>query len=232
MPGKPAPLADRFWQKVNKQSGTACWLWTGARSLQTGYGSISVQVSTRCHRNILAHRVAWELTHGPIPPGMFVCHLCDNPPCVRPDHLVLGTHAANLFDARQKGRMATVRGERNGQAKLTSDDIVTIATLRGTMPQKAIAARFGIHQAHVKDIQLGKRWGHIERPVALPQTPAQTAAKLTIEQVQSIRALRGLHPQRVIAQQFHISQQQVSRIHTGNNWREPLANTAADPQGD
>jgi hypothetical protein len=91
------PLGERFWLKVRK--GEGCWEWQGAR-LPHGYGHLSVP--DRGHVN--AHRIAWELTNGEIPDGLWVLHHCDNPPCVRPDHLFLGTAQDNVDDSIRKGR--------------------------------------------------------------------------------------------------------------------------------
>lgn len=92
---RPAPV-DRFWARVDKSG--ECWVWTGA-ALPAGYGRWK-----GAHRLVYAHRFSWELANGPIPDGMLVCHRCDNPPCVRPDHLFLGTPTDNIRDMNAKGR--------------------------------------------------------------------------------------------------------------------------------
>lgn len=100
----PTPAVDRFWSKVDK-SGT-CWVWT-AHTDRRGYGRM--QRGERGQGVILAHRFSWHLATGIDPGDLCVLHLCDNPPCVNPDHLVLGTRAANVLDMINKGRQSSGR---------------------------------------------------------------------------------------------------------------------------
>ncbi len=94
----------RFWAKVGKTEG--CWLWKGRRT-ESGYGHFGIRSGKMCR----AHRFSFELAYGPIPSGMYICHHCDNPPCVRPDHLFVGTNSDNAKDAIAKGRpWGTKRG--------------------------------------------------------------------------------------------------------------------------
>jgi hypothetical protein len=116
--------AARFWPKVRKDRG--CWVWTGATTT-TGYGRLSGQP---------AHRLSWEIHHGPIPAGLFVCHRCDNPGCVRPDHLFLGTHEANMADMVAKGRHVG-----NGPKRHRGPTVTVVVKVAATSHQRfAIAA--------------------------------------------------------------------------------------------
>lgn len=96
----PVPAHIRFWQYISKES-SGCWLWTGSVD-GGGYGTLSRGRNLSPHK---AHRVSFEMRNGPIPKGMHICHKCDTPACVNPDHLFLGTPKDNLQDASRKNRL-------------------------------------------------------------------------------------------------------------------------------
>lgn len=106
------PWQQRFWPRVNKTS--ACWEWTGALSLD-GYGTVRVSRG----KNVRAHRAAYLLEHGSIPEGMNILHKCDNPKCVKPEHLFAGTQADNVHDMISKGRQR-LSGLRNHTCSSTN----------------------------------------------------------------------------------------------------------------
>jgi hypothetical protein len=134
----------RFWSKVDIGEPGECWEWQASKS-EAGYGNFWVN-----YRTWLAHRVAWVLTFGPIPEGLCVCHKCDNPGCINPYHLFLGTHANNTMDAVEKGRLHT---------KLTKEDVLQIRELlEEGVPKQQIADEFGVSKKSVGDIKRGKFW--------------------------------------------------------------------------
>jgi hypothetical protein len=148
---KPKDVSVRFWDKVQKTD--TCWLWRGALDGHFGYGMFH---QTRGARR--AHRVAWELTHGPIPAGLCVMHSCDVPACVNPAHLSLGSHADNNADMKAKGRERKVgqRGTENPAARLTERDVLAIRASSESSPR--VAAQFGVSKKTVLDIRNGKTW--------------------------------------------------------------------------
>jgi len=115
---------DRFWGHVDKNSspifynGTRCWIWT-AFCYPNGYGLVGLY-----GKNLLPHRISYELFFGDIPEGLLVLHHCDNRPCCNPSHLFLGTHQDNEDDKSHKGRQA--KGEMNGNHKLTDAQVSEI----------------------------------------------------------------------------------------------------------
>ena len=109
-------------------------------------------------RNWLAHRIVWTQVNGEIPEGMFVCHHCDNPSCVNPEHLFLGTQLDNMKDMHNKKRNYNFSGEKNPRVKLTKEDVIAIRALRGRFYQKRIGEMFGVSQSQVHKIQAHHRW--------------------------------------------------------------------------
>lgn len=138
-----------FWDRVDRSGN--CWLWTGHRNVD-GYGT--VRISGRMQK---AHRVAWQMAHGPISPNLHVLHRCDNPPCVNPAHLFLGTNHDNVIDRHTKGRSKNLdRGERHPKAKLTSALVAEMRSLRTAgWTQIRLAQYFGVSRGNVSKIVTG-----------------------------------------------------------------------------
>lgn len=152
------PARDRLLGRV-AISGDGCWNWSGAR-FPTGYGAFSYR-----GRTLKAHRASYAEFVGPIPPGHHVCHRCDNPVCINPDHLFVGTPADNMADKASKGRAK--RGERNNTTKLTEQQVLVIKQfLRKHPPIKGqhggpctfLARWFGVTQVAISHIWLEKNW--------------------------------------------------------------------------
>lgn len=143
----------RFWEKVDKRGPDECWEWMAGKT-RCGYGTFRINPTKKTR----AHRFSWELENGPIPAGLCACHRCDNPACVNPRHIFLGTHAENMKDMTDKNRLPNKGGEKNPNARLTVKEVRLIRGLRGRQKQRVIAERFGISQAHVSGIFSGKAW--------------------------------------------------------------------------
>jgi hypothetical protein len=149
------PLADRFWTKVDRTG--ECWLWTGHR-FHNGYGETRESCGKK---RLLTHRVAWELTNGPIPAGLVVLHSCDTRNCVRPSHLSTGTQRDNMADMDRKGRRRTGAsvGADNGGAKLTAVQVREIRSRRASGETiRALAKEFEMSVPAVSLISRGLTW--------------------------------------------------------------------------
>lgn len=159
MPNKPIPeLTEK--QRANvltgieKRGPDACWEWTAGKNWD-GYG----QVMLRPAGMFLAHRIMYYLATGKQPGLLCVCHTCDNPGCVNPAHLFLGTVADNMADKDAKGRLGPLGGVDNGHAKLTEEQVLAIRASGET--RHVLAARYGVTQVNISRIKTRKIWKHI-----------------------------------------------------------------------
>lgn len=141
----------RFEEKFIPVTESGCWLWTASVD-RGGYGQF--HMSGKCAKS---HRASYQLYVGPLDPSLHVCHKCDTPSCVNPEHLFLGTDADNLSDMSAKGR--SPRGTRNGHTSLSEDDVRAIRS--DTRAQHVIAAAYSIHQTTVSYIKRRATWAHI-----------------------------------------------------------------------
>lgn len=146
----PSPM-ERILQKVVINDKTGCWEWTGY-SHRSGHGSIRVD-----GKAVPVYRYVYEFYRGKIPDGMFACHKCDNPSCVNPEHIFIGTPRENSQDAARKGRME--RGNKRWCSKLTEQDIRSIRA--DGRAQRVIAGDYGVDQALIQRIRVGKAWGWV-----------------------------------------------------------------------
>ncbi len=147
-----AENVSRFFKRSDPDS---CWEWFGYRHRQ-GYGRFGLN-----GKFVLAHRHVYEQAFGKIPKGMSVCHSCDNPPCVNPNHLFLGTHQENMHDAATKRRF--VHGAKSPLAKLTDEKVRLIRSLymAGGISQRKIAKMFGVSSSGIARIISRKLWSHV-----------------------------------------------------------------------
>ncbi len=145
---------DRFWDKVDKSCVNGCWVWSAyCRKNRRGYGVFGFKAGLIKE----AHRFSYELAFGPFDESLFVLHKCDNPPCVNPAHLFLGTRADNTADMLAKGRQA--RGERQGGAKLTSEQVIDLCK-RFDAGESALSLsrELGVNESRVYAITSGRSW--------------------------------------------------------------------------
>jgi len=159
-PADPGHLASRLANGLAAAPDGECWEWTRVRN-QYGYGQLRIG-----GRMVYAHRLAYELGVGPIPSGMHVLHQCDNPRCINPAHLSVGTQSQNMKECSQRGRARIpkpiMQGEDNGAAKLRTEDVLSIRRLLSSgWRQRDLAEIYGVSQGAITNIKTGKSWSSL-----------------------------------------------------------------------
>lgn len=152
-------LSDRFWVKVNKLGPDDCWEWQASIDTR-GYGNFGVPKNDGKYLMQRAHRVAWELTNGPLlGSSQHLCHTCDNRKCVNPAHLFIGNPKLNMQDCAAKGRFNNRKGENNPRSKLTIDDVKNIRN--SDLPLSKLALQYGVAKSVVGYARNKITWTHV-----------------------------------------------------------------------
>lgn len=214
---------DAFQSRYEIDPLTGCWIWTGDKD-KNGYGlwqlkKVSLGGGRYLRKRIRASRLSYEIHWGPIPDGMRVLHTCDNPPCVNPEHLFLGTPKQNSEDMAAKGR--SPRGERQGRSKLTEVDVIEIRNSNETLEQ--LAARYGVSFQSISDAMNGRTWAHIKVKRISSSADNQFrrgerngSAKLDEQKVREIRSMSGTNAS--IAKIYGVSDVLIGKIRSRTIW--------------
>lgn len=151
-------IEERFWKKVDKKSPDECWEWTASTN-EKGYGIIGR--GRRGEGTVKAHRLSYELANGKIDDNMVICHSCDNPKCVNPNHLFLGTNGDNVADMVNKNR--NVNGEQVGTSKLSEYQVIEIKNIysTGKYSYRQIAEMYNVSRSLIGYIVRGEKWAHL-----------------------------------------------------------------------
>jgi len=201
-------LKPRFEEKyvINETSG--CWIWTGAK-LPSGYGQIKIPGA---RKQVYAHRLAWMLHRGEVPQKMRVLHKCDNPTCVNPEHLFLGSSRDNMQDMKRKGRH--LYGERNVEAKLKTEQVERIKTLLAgsEFTQLELAKMYSVSPMTISRIARGERWAHVSPE--LTTEGVKRHPNLTSKEEAAIRDAVGTQAE--VAVRYGVSQPTVCRVKQRN----------------
>jgi hypothetical protein len=148
---------ERFHTKYVKSEVDDCWEWKAAL-YERGYGMFCLRRGNR--KTFLAHRIAWIIHNSQdIPPGHMICHRCDNPVCVNPNHLYCGTGYTNNQDTINRGRGNRKQGSQCSWSKL--DEKMVIEILKSQLPNRHFAFKYGVDASLISQIRSGRRWGHL-----------------------------------------------------------------------
>lgn len=220
--GSPITI-DRLLDALTVQTSRGCREWTAARS-EGGYGVFNAGPDFPK----TAHRLAYHLVHGPVPKGMQVCHRCDNPPCISPDHLFLGTPLENTQDCVRKGRARRASGEAAALSKLTDEAVAEI--LESNESAAALAKRFGITRANIWYIKQRRTWRHVRPDIGPPASKASLPyrsgrSKLSDVDVRAI--FDSTESYAVLAERYGVVVSTIHFIKKGLSWRHLTVEQAA-----
>lgn len=208
------PVEDRFWRQVRKTDG--CWLWMAGRD-KDGYGAFRARLDGVLHTR--AHRFSYHLNKGRIPFSLSICHTCDNPACVRPDHLFLGTMAENMADKMAKGRHRAVgRGEKHPLAKLTDEQVRAI--LLDPRPDARLANEYNVSTETIAGIKRRDTWKHLgaDKGVRAKRISPRRGVSDTITP-DIVRAIRASTDHGIdLAARYGVSKQTITDIRKFRSW--------------
>jgi hypothetical protein len=217
-------ILKRFWSKVDIPDDyiNECWLWTAGVN-KGGYGRINIFGDM-----IKAHRFSFECYYGKIPKGKLIRHSCDTPPCVNPNHLLIGTHKDNLYDAIDRGRF-DVFGEKNNNVVLTEEIVknILIELYEGNANCCQLAKKYNVVPKTINCISRGITWSKLYNQLTEEQKNKIKNnnginlgnAKLTSEDVQEIKKLLLTTSKNNIAKKFNVAPRTIYDIKVGRTWK-------------
>lgn len=206
-------IKRRFYENVETSPESECWKWVGGKDAR-GYGIF--RAYGFAHR---AHRFSWLLHYGEFPNEMLVCHKCDNPSCVNPEHLFLGTQFDNMRDMVNKGRNANVKGNKNPRANLSDQDVMEIRRLwdDDRVSPKELSKMFGTPKSTINKIISSDTWKHLP---PCKRQPSNRDSRLTEPDVLEMRRLYGHGlSSTILGKMFKLTQQQAWKVVNYWSWK-------------
>ena len=200
---------DVFHERY-KITDSGCWEWTGNRCIN-GYGRLNDKKM---------HRFSWEYYNGKkVPDGLYICHKCDNPPCVNPEHLYAGTAADNIRDAKERGRLNPARGEKQPNAKLTNSDARKIYV--DDRADEIIAAEFGVSRKCVSRVKTGKSWSYVTKDLTPLKRINLYSDEWHTKKLRSKDVLEIIKSRKTIkflSEKYNVRPCTITRILNGKTW--------------
>lgn len=202
----------RFWKHVDVRGEDECWEWKACKD-NRGYGKLS---STHKKSPLRAHRVSWEIHNGKIPNGLNICHKCDNPSCVNPNHLFLGTQRENMTDAYKKKKIDNYThgaGENNNSAKLTNAEVKKI---REEYVNGATIAQLKKKYNHTNIVRIVRNKAYVDKnykPINANARPRPTRIALSEKEILEIQKTNT--PSRELAKIYGVSKTTILKARNG-----------------